>query len=623
MVFTLASSGSWEASSALACASSQNAAFLKTPISSYELSASKIVRVSVLKEIPEDPDLSAAWNTLVLAMENPEVFFTYQWALAASRGFQGHLSTLLFLMYDGDQLVGVAALAIDPKAPRAAFFLTSSTADYCDIISTPANRRAVILALLEEIQKLGLHDLVLANVPANSATLQELPSVASSRRFYVTSRAAYNCGVVQLGGEGQRETLVRSLAGKSREKRALKRLTSLGSVKVIHLTEPEQIGTSLESIVSAQISRFLASDRVSPLVGPERRAFLQQLSDLLSQSGWLKISQLEIDGRPVAWNYGFRFGGSWFWYLPTFEMEYAHVSPGSCLLRLLVEEGAKDTSLRWLDLGLGEESYKERYANEMRQTRYDQVSRGLPRHVARVGRQMLSTTAARFPQFGDKLREARASYQSVANRIHETGFTATARHSIQRAVHSIASQDEVLIFEAPECRPGEPPDETCAELLPLTREHLVEGSITNAGDSTTLRYLMRCSHRLAQPGASGFLLQDETGRPAHFLWIGNYDGFYLAEIDHIIEPFAENASMIFDCWTPLANRGRGHYATAIGLAAASLRKQGRIGRIFSGATNSYSLRGILKAGFQYRFSFLRRTKLGRSVITRRETTSAI
>ena len=81
------------------------------------------MRVTVLEKIPEDPDLSAAWNTLVLAMENPEVFFTYQWALAASRGFQELLSTRLFLVYDFEELAGVVALAIDPRAPRAAFFL--------------------------------------------------------------------------------------------------------------------------------------------------------------------------------------------------------------------------------------------------------------------------------------------------------------------------------------------------------------------------------------------------------------------------------------------------------------------------------------------------------------------
>jgi CelD/BcsL family acetyltransferase involved in cellulose biosynthesis len=579
-----------------------------------------LVRVTVLKEIPEDPDLSEAWNSLVLAMENPEVFFTYQWALAASRGFQKHLSPLLFLMYDSDQLAGVVALAVDPKAPRALFFLTSSTADYCDILSAPANRKAVILALLEEIQKLGFGDLVLANVPSNSATLQELPGVAGSRRFYVTSRTAYNCGVVQLEGEEQRETLLQSLAGKSREKRALKRLTNLGTVKVIHLTEPEQIGTSLESIISAQISRFLASSRVSPLVGPERRTFLRQLSDLLSQSGWLKISQLEIDGRPVAWNYGFRFGGSWFWYLPTFQMEYEHVSPGSCLLRLLVEEGARDASLQWLDLGLGDEPYKERFANKVRQTRYVHLSHGFPRHVVSASREMLSSTAARFPQFGDKLRDARAFCQVVTNRIQEDGVTATARQSIRKVVRSFASQDEVLLFEAPETQI---PGDTAIQLLPLTREHLVEASILNAGDTHTLRYLMRCAKRLTKPCASGFLLQDETGRPIHFLWIDNYDGFRLSEIAHSLEPYSPNAAMIFDCWTPAAERGRGHYATALRQAAAKILREGRTAWIFSGASNASSLRGILKAGFVYRFSLVRRSRFGHAAITRHHTTTAI
>src|SRR5580700_7762930 len=413
-------------------------------------------------------------------MENPEVFFTYQWALAASRGFQPQLSTRLFLVYDVDQLVGIAALAVDPRAPRAAFFLTSSTADYCDVVSTPENRKAVVFALLEEIRNLGLSDLVLANVPANSATLQELPGVAGSHRFYVTSRTAYNCGVVQLGGEEERGALLRSLANKGREKRALKKLTTLGSVKVIHLTEPEQIGGSLESIVSAQISRFLASNRVSPLVGPERRTFLRQLSDLLSHSGWLKISQLEIDGHPVAWNYGFRFGGSWFWYLPTFQMEYEHVSPGSCLLRLMVEEGARDASLRWLDLGLGDETYKNRFANNTRETRYVQLSRGFHRHVASLARQMLTSTADRFPEFGNKIREARDFCQAAVSRIQQTGIIATARYSIQRAVRPLASLDEVLLFESPEL---ESPAAQVTALLPLTREHLVEASILNAGDA--------------------------------------------------------------------------------------------------------------------------------------------
>jgi CelD/BcsL family acetyltransferase involved in cellulose biosynthesis len=578
------------------------------------------VRTTVLREIPEDADLSEAWNTLVLTMENPEVFFTYQWALAASRGFQEHLAPLLFLMYEQDRLAGVAALAIDPRAPQAAFFLTASTADYCDVVSEPANRKAVILALLEEIQKLGLSDVVFANVPANSVTLQELPGVASPSRFYVTSRSAYNCGVVQLESDGQRETLLQALAAKGREKRALKKLATLGSVKVIHLTAPEQIGHSVESIVSAQISRFLASNRVSPLVGPERRTFLRHLSDLLSHSGWLKISQLEIDGKPVAWNFGFRFGGSWFWYLPTFQMEYEHVSPGSCLLRLLVEEGAKDASLKWLDLGLGDEPYKERYANKVRQTRYVRLSRGLPRHIIRVGRGTVSSAAARFPRVGDCLRAGKSFFTLVLDRIRDAGVGTTARLSLRKAVRSLASQDEVLLFTSPATISS---SQISSHLLPLTQEHLVEASIINANDADTLRYLMRCARRLTRTDASGYLLQDDAGRPVHFLWVRDFQGFRLSEINHVLVASSIRDAMIFDCWTPEAERGRGYYASAVRQVSAILQREGRTAWIFSGATNKSSLQGIVKAGFEYKYSLISRRKFGRSAITRNITTDAL
>ena len=578
------------------------------------------MRVTVLKEIPEDTDLCAAWNSLVFVMENPEIFFTYQWALAASRGFRKNLYPLLFLIHDSGQLAGVAALAVDSRAPRAAFFLTSSTADYCDILSAPENRRAVLLALLKEIQNLGFRDLVLASVPSTSVTLKEIPGVAGSNGFYITSRVAYDCGIVQLGDEQQRKTLVQTVAGKSREKRALKKLAALGSVSVIHLTEPEQIKTSLEAIASAQISRFLVSGRVSPLVDSERRTFLTQLTDLLAQAGWLKISQLEVNGQPIAWNYGFRFEGSWFWYLPAFQIKYEHASPGSCLLRLLVEEGCKDPSLRWLDLGLGDESYKARFANNARRTRYVQLSRGFPKHVAKIGRNVLGATVARFPYVENKLRRTMALYHALASRIQRTGVVETSQHSIHRAMQTFASQGEVLLFESPKVEVSE---RASNRLLPLTWEHLVQASISNADDTHTLGYLMRCARRLTQAGVSGFVLQDETSQSKHFLWIASYDGFHLSEIDHTLEPFSPCAAMIFDCWTPAAARACGYYATAIRSAAASLQSEGKSAWIFSGAGNASSLRGILNAGFEYRFSLVRRRRFGHSIIIRHDTTTVI
>lgn len=574
------------------------------------------MQVTVLNEIPVNrPEISIAWNKLVSGMERPEIFLTYEWAMASSQSFSQSFRPLLFLMYEGDQLCGVAALATDPQRPRAAFFLTGSTADYSDVLSAPEARRKVLGALLEEIKKLEIRDLALANLPSDSATFRELPDAARASGFHLGSRVAYECGIVELGGEEQRQALICTVARKEREKRGLKKLAGLGSVGLSHITSVEQLGTTLDVIFSAHVARFLASGRVSPLLHPDRRAFLKQLADIVAAAGWLKISQLEVDGRAIAWNYGFRFGDSLFWYLPTFRIEHENASPGSCLLRLLVEESCADRSLQRLDLGLGDESYKERFANARRQTCYVELSRSLTRHATSAGRQLMVRTAARDQRIERSLRQVRDILRASTTRVRETGLVPTMRHAARRTAGSLLSRQELIFFEAPAQTFV---DGSASQLTALTWQHLSETAMVNADDAPTLGYLMRCAKRLKQ-GAAGLVMRGPSGAVVHLLWVGNYQGFHVSEIDHVLSSPDATAAMIFDCWTPASHRGCGYYTTAIRLAAADLQRQGRKAWIFTATANSSSLRGISKAGFVCRFSLVRRNQLGHSTVTRSDS----
>ena len=576
------------------------------------------MRVTVLNEIPEDAVLSRNWNRLVERMERPEVFFTYQWALAASRAFRTTLSPLLFLMHEDGELCGVATLAVASERQAGASFLTASTADYCDIVSAPETRASVLTCLMQKITNLKLRDLTLASLPSDSSTWKELPAVARAQRFHLASRPAYECGLVEFGSEDQRRTMVHTVTHKSREQRGLKKLSKLGTIRLAHLASPDEAYGCLSKIVSAQVSRFLATNRISPLVSHERRVFLRELTSLLSAEEWLKVSQLEVNGQPVAWNYGFRFGDSWFWYLPSFKVEYENCSPGSCLLRLLVEEGCADRSVRWLDLGLGDESYKNRFATTVRKTRHVQLSWSLPRHALVTVRQLVTTRAVHFPNAAVRLRRARQVMGSLSRRLRDDGLIATIARLGERAVRLGASRDEILLFEG---TATETDEKSNMRLDPITWEGLAEAAIENADDSDTLQYLLRAAARLKDVQTSGFLLHDHAIKAAHFLSVASFDGFHVAEIDYTLD-FGESAGiMIFDCWTPARYRGLGYYPLAIRMAASELRKNRKKVWIFCAATNTPSIRGILKAGFTYRFSLVRRRKLGLSRIVRLDGTA--
>ena len=580
------------------------------------------MQVTVQEKVPDDPEIVLAWNDLVFRMERPEVFFTQQWALAAGRAFSDSLCPLIFLVYESGRLAGVAALAINRESPNTAFFLTASTADYCDIVSAPETRPAVLAAVLEEANKRSVRDIVLANVPAESHTLRAMTAVAKAHRFYLHERHGSDCGVISLGDQERRQAVLQSVMRKEREKRGLKKLGQLGPIRVAHWSA-EQLETGLESIFTAQISRFLATNRLSPLLRPERRCFLMELGRLLSSAGWLKVSQLEVNGQAVAWNYGFRFFDSWFWYLPAFKIEYEESSPGSCLLRLLTEEACADPSVMKLDLGLGDEAYKERFSNAICSTRYVQLSKSMTRHLANVGRHWLASSSRRLPAMDKQLRGGRDFFHGLQRRIVKTGVAATATHALTRAKRSVVSEEEVALFEAPPIKISE--NESTA-LSPLGWESIASAAMNNADDEQTLEYLMRSAQRLRQGRAAGYCLagqrlQGQAAQPSHFLWVDLYDGFHLSEIDSRLESSDPSAAMIFDCWTPAAQRGQGHYATAIRMAAAYLQKQQKQVWIFSAAKNESSLRGILKAGFVYRFSLVRSRTLWHTRLSSREGTT--
>ena len=512
------------------------------------------MKMTVLEKVPDDPEIILAWNKLALRMERPEVFFTHEWALAASHAFSDALSPLILLAYESEQLAGVASMARYPDSLDQAFLLTASTADYCDILSEPETRAATLAAMLEEMDKLGVRNLVLANIPAESQTLCVIDAVATSQRFHVYQRPAYDCSIISLIDEERRRSVLKSVERKERERRALRKLRKMGTVRVNHLSG-KQAELALPSIFAAQISRFFATNRLSPLIQQQRRVFLTHLARLLTSAGWLKVSQLEVNGEPIAWNYGFRFLDSWFWYLPTFYIQYEQSSPGSCLLWLLTEEACADPSVKRMDLGLGDEAYKERFSNDVSSTRHVQLSKKLSRHMAIVGQSRLAASVARFPHVDRKIRLARRFLSGLQRRLGKVGPVATAQHALTRIKRNVVSEDTIAFFEAPEITIGE--NETVA-LHRLGWKKIAEAAMDNASDEQTLQYLVRCAQRLRKGCSNGYCLQSRETPHSHFLWIDPYNGFHLSEIDSKLESNDPSAVMIFDCWTPAALRGHSY-----------------------------------------------------------------
>src|ERR1035438_5912600 len=133
-----------------------------------------------------------------MRVDRPQVFYTYEWALAVQRAYRATLHPLLFLAYDQEEsLCGVAALATDAEGSRVSF-LCATTGDYCDFLSLPEHKAAFVQGVLAELRKQEFDDTTLTNLPADSDTVAALQCASTQNGYHCFARTAYVCAQVAL-----------------------------------------------------------------------------------------------------------------------------------------------------------------------------------------------------------------------------------------------------------------------------------------------------------------------------------------------------------------------------------------------------------------------------------------
>lgn len=559
------------------------------------------MRLTWTNGLPEQEKLREQWNALVFQMEKPEVFYTWEWAAAVARVYGSSAEPWIATAYEGDELVGVAALA--KSSATEAVFLAGTTADYCDFISLPGKRNELVAQVLQAAEEAGIRTLVLANLPADSATVAELKASPLFKSFM---RTGYICAQVQLGTEEEKQALTDSLLKKKMYRRSMNALRRLGPVTLQHDRDAGLKKAVIERFCATHVARFLFTGRISNLVSAQRREFLFELAGLLGERGWFDLMILRAGSWVLALNYGFRFQGSWFWYQPTIVNKFEDLSPGYCLLAKIVEDAGRDPEVRMVDMGLGAEGYKERFANATRTTLYATLTRNSADLWRVRGWYHAAEAIKKRPGLESAARRVQTLARGGRARVAENGWAKTLAWGGRRLQRSVASTDEVLLFQWSK---GANDSVERRELVPITWEILAAAAMRYSEDHETMDYLLRSAARFRSIQNRGFALVGTDGVAQHFAWVAPYEGFAMAELAEVLRAPSPVSVMIFDCWTPCELRGQGLYARAIGQLAGLLSVEGKDVWIFSAAGNPASVRGIQKAGFQRQASLFRRKVL--------------
>lgn len=313
-------------------------------------------------ELPIDRQ---AWTSLLANSDVRTVFQSYEWFDTWRRTRPPEERLFFLTLRDASGWVGFAPLMITrgPGRKRELQFAGSQNADYLDFVLVRRHEEALVAIgrFLRE-HRHRWDEIYLRNVPSHSRHFGLLQPAFERAGLFPDMDSTIACPALIIRGCEQD---VRELIGKYSLRRKVSALEKRGRVQFLPENDAAAIEAHLEDFFDQHVARWKGTASPSLFLRPERRTFYRELARSLSGSGVLNFCRLELDGRPVAYHFGFRYDDKLIWYKPAFDPAYADLSPGLVLIRCLIDYALQSGCIE-LDFTIGEEPFKERFTNRRR-----------------------------------------------------------------------------------------------------------------------------------------------------------------------------------------------------------------------------------------------------------------
>lgn len=311
------------------------------------------------------PGLAEEWNRLLSRAVTDVPFLRHEflttWWSTLGGGEWDDAELRLGLTHDaaGD-LVGLAPLfrarTLDER-PSLLLLGSIEISDYLDLITPERAVARFAQDLLQALSGQPSQDwavIDLYNVPEASPTLPALTRAAEERGWKVAQSRFRPCPVVELPQDWNAY-----LAGLDKKQRHELRRKMRRAAELPEAVEWRIVGRGedVERVVDEFLRLMALDERKAAFLTPVMQTQIKRSVLAASDSGWLQLAVLDIDGRMAAGYLNFDYRERLWVYNSFVNPEYAALSPGWVLLGHLfgwaIENGRKE-----VDFLRGGEQYK-------------------------------------------------------------------------------------------------------------------------------------------------------------------------------------------------------------------------------------------------------------------------
>lgn len=341
----------------------------------------------IIDKIEDIPISSSQWNSLVSSNSTKSVFLLYEWVISWWKIFgTSHTLTIAFCKDDSGKIIGFSPLMIAKrdKGRRELCFIGDTNADYLDFVIDENKSNLLIPFVNFVFNNLDWDSVCLKNIPSNSPTLKIIQQWQKNSKSYYLSTDVTVCPTIIFDGK-----IEKILLNKYSSKRPYNYFNRLGTLSFIHINNEKLLAKYLEPFFSQHIVRWNKTKTKSLFLDEKNKDFYTEIAKKLLNSGILFFSALTLNNEPIAFHFGFDYQNIIIWYKPSYNMVYGKHSPGSLMLRYLIKYAAENKKDE-LDFTIGNEEFKQRYANQTRENYNIYIHKNIYGYYIRILRKKLS-----------------------------------------------------------------------------------------------------------------------------------------------------------------------------------------------------------------------------------------
>ncbi len=518
------------------------------------------------------------WHRLWEQRSSGTVFQHFAWADAwiESFGERGEMCVAVAT----DSTRPARALAILPMwagEHGELFLIGDPSSDYQDLVCARDGDEidAALHAMLQSLAgaRRGWKRMVFDNLREDSILLPALRRLAAAGRlpFAASDQLSSRCPVV---GIRDRPAVLDEILKKKSLRRHYNAMAKLPGFRYRRVDSADEAALLLDALFDQHVARWAINGGRSLFAEQRNRDFYRRLVASPGFFRFIHFVAVEVEGRPIATHLGFLRGDTFIWYKPAFDPNFERKSPGEVMMRCLFDE-FQAAGLGEFDFTRGEESFKSRFATQVRQSHRitlfaSSVDKAVysTREKLRYGEQEQGL----FRLAAIAVKPAIRALRRVVTALQSDGASGIAA-GLQRALGF--GDRNAIVFRA-EKQQALPPlpggfDVSFgeADLLVLGRLSLQQPQYLSAA-------------RLAQAvtrksrGDRVLTITNADGAPVHFSWLqSGKDGIAIDEIDDRLPLDGDDsAPIIYDAWTaPQAERA-GLSTWALGYVANRVTEGG-------------------------------------------------